>query len=219
MSNLSVAVSGISIHNLNDLYSLNDLYKASGGLEKHKPANWLRNKQTTDLIKEIEKAQIRAIQSKQGLGTFVCKELVVHYGMWISPQFSLKVINAFLATQEHHNTIAPEQQQLLKQAVIDLSVATGEHFQHIYGRLFKEFKIPRYRELLAKDFNAAMEFLSKPVQLPSKPKDTHDVLYIPFGLRRNAWYLVKVFNGKARRHVMSFADMSCDIGKPWGFEC
>lgn len=48
----------------------------------------------------MEKAQIRAIQKKQKLGTFVSKELVVHYGMWISPAFSLKVIRAFLDTQE-----------------------------------------------------------------------------------------------------------------------
>lgn len=48
-----------------------------------------------DLVTEIEKAGIPAIQSKQQLGTFVVKELVYSYAMWISPVFSLKVIRAY----------------------------------------------------------------------------------------------------------------------------
>lgn len=96
----AISVANVAIRQFDNLYSLNDLHRAAGGLEKNKPANWLRNQQTADLIAELEKAQIRAIQKKQKLGTFVCKELVVHYGMWISPAFSLKVIRAFLDTQE-----------------------------------------------------------------------------------------------------------------------
>lgn len=96
----AISVANVAIRQFDNLYSLNDLHRAAGGLEKNKPANWLRNQQTTDLIAELGKAQIRAIQKKQGLGTFVSKELVVHYGMWISPAFSLKVIRAFLDTQE-----------------------------------------------------------------------------------------------------------------------
>lgn len=96
----AISVANVAIRQFNNLYSLNDLHQAAGGLEKNKPANWLRNQQTADLIAELEKAQIRAIQKKQKLGTFVSKELVVHYGMWISPAFSLKVIRAFLDTQE-----------------------------------------------------------------------------------------------------------------------
>ena len=98
--NAQISVANVSVRQFDNLYSLNDLHKASGGEPRHKPSNWLANKQTTDLIAEIEIAGIPAIQKKQGLGTFVCKELVVLYGMWISPAFSLKVIRAFLDTQE-----------------------------------------------------------------------------------------------------------------------
>ena len=76
-------------------YCLNDLHKASGGENKLRPSLWLENKQTIELIGECSIAGIPAIQSKQQLGTFVTKELVYAYAMWISPAFHLKVIRAY----------------------------------------------------------------------------------------------------------------------------
>ncbi|WP_060318013.1 phage antirepressor KilAC domain-containing protein [Burkholderia cepacia] len=78
-------------------YCLNDLHRAAGGESKHQPANWLRMQQTADLAAELEKGvpHFRGIESKQGLGTFVAKELVYAYAMWISPAFHLKVIRAY----------------------------------------------------------------------------------------------------------------------------
>jgi hypothetical protein len=86
-------------------YSLNDLHRASGGNPKHKPANWLRSQQVIDLIGLLKSEQsprnLDIIESKQWLGTFICKELVYDYAMWISPAFKVKVIRAYhaLATQ------------------------------------------------------------------------------------------------------------------------
>jgi len=80
-------------------YCLNDLHKASGNLKKHKPVNWLRNQQAIDLIELLKSEQStvenRVIFVKQGVGTFVIKELVYAYAMWISPVFNLHVIRAY----------------------------------------------------------------------------------------------------------------------------
>jgi hypothetical protein len=79
-------------------YCLNDLHRASGGEAKHKPSEWLRNKQTNELVEEISKAGIPALVSNHGgsaPGTYVCKELVYAYAMWISAAFHLKVIRAY----------------------------------------------------------------------------------------------------------------------------
>jgi hypothetical protein len=76
-------------------YCLNDLHKAAGGEAKHKPVLWLRS--AHDLIEEVGKGtDSYPLETKLGRngGTFVAKELVYAYAMWISPAFHLKVIRA-----------------------------------------------------------------------------------------------------------------------------
>lgn len=100
-------------------YCLNDLHKASGGEAKHKPGNWLMLKQTAELIEELSKAGIPAIQSKQQLGTFASKDLVYDYAMWISPAFKVKVIRTFdvVATNQLTNPAQMSRLQLIQLAM------------------------------------------------------------------------------------------------------
>jgi phage antirepressor YoqD-like protein len=76
-------------------YCLNDLHRAAGDAQRHRPKYWLDNQQTQDLLAEVSIGGIPPIEAKQGLGTFVCRELVYAYAMWISPAFHLKVIRAY----------------------------------------------------------------------------------------------------------------------------
>lgn len=57
----------------------------------------MKTDQVKALVAEVENANIVAINSKRGRygGTFVVKELVYAYAMWISPAFHLKVIRAY----------------------------------------------------------------------------------------------------------------------------
>lgn len=92
MSNLTILSKNVRL--LNNLYSLNDLHRASGGLQNHKPIDFLKNKQTQELINEIDQSKNSyfAVNTKRGgrnAGTWVCKELVYSYAMWISPNFHL----------------------------------------------------------------------------------------------------------------------------------
>ncbi len=96
MTNLSIFNKSIRVQD--ELYSLNDLHKASGSLNKHRPKYWLANEQTKELIDEIAKDGIPPLSVKHGgsnSGTWVCKELVYAYAMWISAKFHLQVIRAF----------------------------------------------------------------------------------------------------------------------------
>lgn len=123
----SLTIAHLTIHqDEHGRYSLNDLYKASGGLPKNKPSEWMRNKQTKALIETLMNEQSKAgipalpqpkvkrefplrnsktgrefppapvwIEPTKNPGTYVVKELVYAYAMWISPAFMLKVIRAY----------------------------------------------------------------------------------------------------------------------------
>ena len=91
---------------LDGRYCLNNLHKAAGGEARHKPSNWLQQRSTQELVDEVSIAGIPAIYKKQGLGTFVVKELVYAYAMWISPAFSLKVIRAYDTLQTQGVAVA-----------------------------------------------------------------------------------------------------------------
>lgn len=80
-------------------YCLNDLHMAAGREPKHKPAEWLRYSTAKELVEElkVENLALSPLAAKLGRngGTFVVKELVYAYAMWISPAFHFKVIRAY----------------------------------------------------------------------------------------------------------------------------
>lgn len=81
-------------------YCLNDLHKAAGGEAKDKPANWLRLDKTKELIEEYSGCSgmsiaVSVVKGGAKQGTYVCKELVYAYAMWISAKFHLHVIQTF----------------------------------------------------------------------------------------------------------------------------
>ena len=60
----------------------------------------------------------------------------------------------------HPNTIDIEQQHEIKSLVNEVSRKSGIHYQGIYTRLYEKFKIPRYQELLSRDYSEAIIFLN-----------------------------------------------------------
>lgn len=85
-------------------YCLNDLHRAAGGELRHRPGLWLRLDQTEDLVTELIAAggnctdpcslPVATVEGRGG-GTYVARELVYAYAMWISPAFHLQVIRAY----------------------------------------------------------------------------------------------------------------------------
>lgn len=100
---------------------LNDLHRAAGGERKHGPSHWLANAQTQDLVAELADTGNPVSVVKGGVqqGTYVCKELVYGYAMWISPAFHIKVIRAYdaMVTGQVVNPAQMSRLQLLELAM------------------------------------------------------------------------------------------------------
>lgn len=100
-----IAIDGIEIRtDAQGRFCLNDLHKASGNERKNEPSLFLGNKQTQALVQELittgnpvvqEIQPVNVINGGNNRGTYVVKELVYSYAMWISPSFNLKVIRTF----------------------------------------------------------------------------------------------------------------------------
>lgn len=175
MSNL--AILNTSIRSYENLFSLNDLHQASGGLEKHSPRRFTRLDTTKDLKAEIERCEnsniaLKVIRGAQG-GTYACEELMLAYAMWISPKFHLIVLRAFLnlhkkSTALLPNTITPEQQQAIQSAVQQAHHRTGLHWQEIYRQLKSAFKVAKYDQIPQSQFGNSMAFITnlQPIALP-----------------------------------------------------
>jgi len=100
----SITIGDITIHQSeNGLYLLTDLWKASGGAKKDQPNRWRLLNSTQEYIKflgtktgSVEKSSyFLTIQGKDNQGTYVCRQLVYSYAMWISPAFHDLVIDTF----------------------------------------------------------------------------------------------------------------------------
>lgn len=173
MSNLQILSN--SIRTFENLYSLNDLHRASGSENKHLPFRFIRLETTKDLIEEIEQDNsnaLKVIRGAQG-GTYACEELMLAYAMWISPKFHLIVLRAFLnlhkkSTALLPNTITPEQQQAIQSAVQQAHHRTGLHWQEIYRQLKSAFKVAKYDQIPQSQFGNAMAFIMnlQPIALP-----------------------------------------------------
>lgn len=76
-------------------------------------------------------------------------------------------------------TITPSQQFQLREEVARRAKTVSAHYQTVYRALYARFQVPRYTEILAKDFGAAIDFvrtvdLRTPVVRDEEP--THKML-------------------------------------------
>ncbi len=137
MPNLIISNTSIR-QDLEGRYCLNDLHEAAGKDKKHQPANFLRLDNTKELQAEIDRSSdlrnVNSIQGGRKQGTYVAKELVYAYAMWISPAFSLKVIRAYdnQTTSQPQNAL-PQALQLESFHLIEdsLQQLLYENFQNL----------------------------------------------------------------------------------------
>lgn len=99
--NQIITINGEQIHqDKRGYFCLNDFHKAAGAHPKHRPSYFLELQQTVDMIAALKcrnhgiLENVYIIRGRNG-GTYVCKELVYAYAMWISAEFHITVIQTF----------------------------------------------------------------------------------------------------------------------------
>ncbi|WP_259344310.1 KilA-N domain-containing protein [Acinetobacter lactucae] len=180
-------------------FMLGDLHKASGAEKKHQPSNFLRTEQIKELINEIDhsanlqssdndhssnmRSAVKVVNGGDNRGTYVVKEIVYAYAMWISPKFHLMVIRAYdsLVMEWLLNgkqTISPEQAGVLYNIVHTRANGNKNLIVQMWSRLKNHFKYSAsYRELRAIHFEDAKHYLEV-MDLNAKPEkhDSPDVV-------------------------------------------
>lgn len=172
----SIVISDIKIHmDAEGRYSLNDLHKAAGKEHRHLPNYWMDLQQTKELIEEILNTGnpvFKPTTSKKGRygGTYVCKELVYSYAMWISAAFALKVIRAYDALVSGNANEAVRiakttvsERTPLRDAVNMLVGKKGLRYDDAYNMVHQRFGIDSIDELSLEQIPQAVEYIHRVV--------------------------------------------------------
>lgn len=172
---MKLEIVGIEVkQDADGLYCINDLHKAAGGEMRHRPNYWIDSEQTADLINEILITGKPAIKKSPGRygGTYICKELVYSYAMWISPAFQLKVIQAY----DRQVNVSTQLESLIEQVrekaigisdAVDLTtMALSEVKKHgsawgAYGSMIRKAKKEAVKELeaLKQEIQLKLDFI------------------------------------------------------------
>jgi len=150
----ALVISGITIsQDADGRFSLNDLHKAAGAADKDKPGHFLNNDQTQGLIAQILSdggiPPSVTIKGGKNQGSWVAKELVYRYAMWISPAFELKVIRAYDALATSASSVGVSVEVMIEQAMPMLlqrmggvvkAISTKQH-EESEARMAQQFAI------------------------------------------------------------------------------
>jgi prophage antirepressor-like protein len=116
---------------------------------------------------------------------------------WVTSE----VLPSIRKTGGYSLTLTTEQQYQIKEAVNQNAGRTGRTFQTVYRDLYQQFQVPRYQDILAKDFDKAIEYLGYPAKQHQKaPALPH--------IAEDGRWLVIVRNNIVT-HVRNINDYNC----------
>lgn len=141
--------------------------------------------------KQLSEAEIKGtfskripVQTNGGMQNMVCvneaglnllimqsrKKEAILFKWWIASE----VLPSIRKTGSYSLTLTTEQQYQIKEAVHANAAKTHRRFFAVYKSLYAKFNVPRYQDILAKDFDDAMLFLDASDKQPALPHIAED---------------------------------------------
>ena len=125
------------------------------------------------------------------------KKEAIDFQNWVFEE----VLPSIRKTGSYSLTLNKRQQYLIRQAVLDNVAETANTFHSVYKKLYTRFNVYRYQDILAKDFDEAIELLGGVVN----PIDNLPVLP---SINQNGRWLLVVRNNQIAK-VKSLKDYIC----------
>lgn len=125
------------------------------------------------------------------------KKEAIDFQNWVFEE----VLPSIRKTGSYSLTLNKRQQYLIRQAVLDNVAETANTFHSVYKKLYTRFNVYRYQDILAKDFDEAIELLGGVVN----PIDNLPVLP---SINQNGRWLLVVRNNQIAE-VKSLKDYIC----------
>lgn len=167
-----IQINATDIRIVDGLYCLNDLHKSAGNESKHQPTFFLRLDTVKVLIDEINQSAdmqsaVKTINGGANRGTYVCKELVYAYAMWISAKFHLTVIRTFDSLVQRQLSIStiPQtklndaQQRELANKVRSICQNDRKRYAIVWNGIKEHFKVERYQDIPSVKFAEALGYI------------------------------------------------------------
>lgn len=193
-------------------FCLNDLHKAAGGEKRHQPSDFLRATQTAELIAELGTpgnpgvgSTVSVVNGGNARGTYVCKELVYAYAMWISAKFHLQVIRTF-------DAVATAAQLPPAAAPRQSALAPAKEFRAIFG-IARLIGLDKNAAAISANQGAAALTGVNMLQLMERthlPTPDQEICYTPTELGRRFVKTAKVFN-----QILADAGLQQNIAGHW----
>ncbi len=130
------------------------------------------------------------------------KKEAVDFQNWVFEE----VLPSIRKTGSYALTISCDQQKKLRQAVQAVVSQTGRSYSAVYRSLHNKFNISRYQDILAKDFNSALQYLGSMPDVPELFKATGNQILDRID-RDGRWFVLVENN--AVTYVENINNRSC----------